>query len=573
MTASVCPRCGSGRESSALPELGCIVCALELALGRTTDTGEAPPLAFGQYLIETREDGQLWELGRGAMGVTYRAIDRSLQRTVALKIIAADFAARGSEARERFVREARAAAALRHPNVATAYQFGIEEETGQSFYAMELVEGETLEERVRRSGPLDVRSVVEIALQVTAALGEAEKRGLVHRDLKPSNIMIASGEEAERLTVKVIDFGLAKAWAEAPEARMLTHNGFVGTPAFASPEQLRSAPVDVRSDIYSLGATLWYLLTGRTPFGDHAGAGPPPVEQLKAAHVPPRLAALLTSMVATEPAARPSVDDLGRQLQAMQERRKLPLSWALAAGFIVLAAGATFFSLRPSLKPAPVTKAVAVLPFDHPGANQTGELLASGLQDDILVSLSKIADLKVISRNSVAHYADTKKDPGEIGRELGVDAVLVGSLRQAGPRARVNVALLRGTDGTQIWASGFDRELNDVFAIQSDLALQVASALKATVLPMEANGIRSRPTNDPQAYLLYVQAQDLFVDPEKPRPKLEKVERLLGQAVERDPKFALAFALLSNTETIFADEYDPTPARACFAEAAKSAPL
>ena len=159
---------------------------------------------------------------------------------------------------------------------------------------------------------------------------------------------------------------------------------------------------------------------------------------------------------------------------------------------------------REASKTAPATKAVGVLPFDHPGADQIGELLASGLQDDILVSLSKIADLKVISRNSTLQYRGASADPREVGRALGVDAVLVGTLRQHGTQAHITVQLMNVSDGTQIWADNFDREITDVIGIESDLALQIASALKATVLPMEANGIRHRPTYDSQAYLLYV---------------------------------------------------------------------
>jgi serine/threonine protein kinase/tetratricopeptide (TPR) repeat protein len=570
-----CSVCGTARDTTSLSEIGCMVCMLQLAIESKPSSNGELPLVFGTYVIERYQDGDLWELGRGAMGVTYRATDTSLQRPVALKIVKADFAARGAEARKRFVREARAAASLRHPNVATAYHFGIDEDTGESFYAMELVEGETLEERVRRSGPMSVASVIDIALQITAALAAAEKRGLVHRDLKPANVMIACGEKEDDLTIKVIDFGLAKALADAPDARGLTHGGFVGTPAFASPEQLGSKPVDIRSDIYSLGATLWYLLTGHMPFGDRAGAAPPPVEQLKAARVPPRLISLLVSMLAMEPAARPSVSDLGQQLKAIRAQTtgsgKIIKRSALAAGILALATVVLVRSFHSSevkpTSPALSAKSVAVLPFDHPAADATGRLFATGLQNDILVSLSKIADLKVIARSSVLQYRSANSDLRAIGRELGVDAVLEGTLRQDGNHARVSVQLIKVADGSQMWADNFDRELNDVFAIQSDLALQIASALEATVLPIEALGIRRRPTDDAQAYRLFVQANDLFAPADKLRPNLDKAEQLLQEAVKRDPKFALAFALLSHTETILADEYEATPARLAKARA------
>lgn len=336
LAETTCPGCGTRLRSTATDDLGCMVCLLNVAL--TSPPGEAAaPDRFGSYAISHRPDGTLQELGRGAMGVTFHAIDTALQRPVALKIINAGLAERSDEARARFIREARVAAALRHPNVATVDQFGIREETGQCFCAMEFVEGETLEARVRRTGPLDVPTTLAIARQVAAALGAAEERGLVHRDLKPANLMInADG------TVKVINFGVAKALAETPDARLLTQGGFVGTPAFASPEQFSGAPVDVRSDIYSLGATLWYLLTGHLPFGDRAGGSAPPIEQLKAAHVLPAFVSLLVSMLAIEPAARPNVHDLAARLETLQGRRRRAAMFPLTALVIAGAAAAPY---------------------------------------------------------------------------------------------------------------------------------------------------------------------------------------------------------------------------------------
>src|SRR4029434_8308938 len=289
----VCKTCGTSTEATSSGHLGCIACLLYIGVdpdvAERDSAFETAPDQLGAYTIARHIDGSAWELGHGAMGVTYRAIDKALDRPVALKIINTERGAHSAEARERFMREARAAAALRHPNVATVYQFGVREETGQFFYAMELVEGETLEERVRRLGPLDVLTTIDIALQVTAALEAAEERGLVHRDLKPGNLMLVeaapsplsssndnvttashpprqSATQAPREQMKVIDFGVAKAVAEKTNPMALTHGGFVGTPAFASPEQFTNAPVDVRSDIYSLGATLWFLLTGHMLF-------------------------------------------------------------------------------------------------------------------------------------------------------------------------------------------------------------------------------------------------------------------------------------------------------------------
>ena len=335
--SSTCPNCGGVLEETPGGGLGCISCLLRAGIGgeeevakdSTPDTLRGST-RFGVYEIDCHADGSLCELGRGAMGVTYRATDTSLQRKVALKIIKTDIAERSADARERFMREARAAAALRHENIATVYEFGMRQETAQYFYAMELIEGETLEDRVRRAGPIDAHSTIKIAQQVTSALASAEKHGLVHRDLKPANLMLVSsdGKTARvtnntKLLVKIIDFGLAKAIHTQTDPKSLTHDRFVGTPAFASPEQFEHSALDVRSDIYSLGETLWFALTGKTPF---AGRGEEeihraqksnalPVEQLKAAHVPHRLKSLLESMLAFEPASRPGTHELAAQLQ------------------------------------------------------------------------------------------------------------------------------------------------------------------------------------------------------------------------------------------------------------------
>src|SRR6476469_4657698 len=358
---STCPTCGAALEETFGGGGSCMFCLLQAGIGSEQETvqdstSDAPEggLRFGVYEIDCHADGSLCELGRGAMGVTYRATDTSLQRKVALKIIKIDIAARSADARERFMREARAAAALRHENIATVHQFGMRLETGQYFYAMELIEGETLEQRVRRAGPLDARTTVAIAQQVTSALAAAEKRGLIHRDLKPANLMLLSADDDEVVamsrcavpTVKIIDFGLAKAIHTQTDPKSLTHDRFVGTPAFASPEQFEHAALDVRSDIYSLGATLWFALTGKTPFSVRTmeeihrtqKSNALPIEQLKAAHVPSRLRSLLESMLAFEPAARPGIHYLAAQLRVYQQQDK---------------------------RTRPPKKSIAVLPFEN----------------------------------------------------------------------------------------------------------------------------------------------------------------------------------------------------------------
>ena len=533
-----------------------MVCLLRVGLSDQEHNGEECFVAdddqLGPYTIERREDGSRCELGRGAMGVTYRAIDTSLQRTVALKIIQTDLAARSAEARERFMREARAAAALRDPNVATVYHFGIREETGQCFYAMELVEGETLDARVRRTGPLDVRTTVEIGRQIAAALGAAEKRGLVHRDLKPANVMIATTEcaddveESSDIHIKVIDFGVAKALTEKTDPRVLTHGGLVGTPAFASPEQFTDSPVDVRSDIYSLGATLWYLLTGKIPFADRRQNENPPTEQLSAARAPARLVSLLVRMLSTEPAARPSVRELTTRFQEIhsrlsQRRKRL---FAVAATLIVFLLGTVvvFQSLRvrSNASAAIDPKSIAVLPFENISDNKENSEFAAGIQDDLLTSLAQIHDLKVISRTSVMAYQKADgRNMRAIGHELGVANILEGSVRRAGDHVLVNVQLIDARNDRHLWAERYDRTVADSIGLQGELATQIAAALKTTLAPEEMAHFAAKPTVNSEAYVLYLTAlgkegEDLFAE-----------EELYMQATALDPTFALAYARAS----------------------------
>src|SRR3984957_13985248 len=258
----ICRKCGVALLGDEPLDGHCLACLLETALDQKEGAADATGF-FDHYQVATHTDGTPVELGRGAMGVTYRASDTILRNEEALKVIDARMAAL-PEARERFLREARAAARLRHPNIASVFYYGTRKSDGQCFYAMELVEGETLETRLRRSGPLPPALALEVITQAARALAALEVHGLVHRDLKPANLMLV---ERPELTVKVIDFGLAKAAATAESESNITCGGFVGTPSFASPEQFtNTGGVDVRSDLYSLGITLWEMLTGQTPF-------------------------------------------------------------------------------------------------------------------------------------------------------------------------------------------------------------------------------------------------------------------------------------------------------------------
>src|SRR5438477_4960906 len=334
---TICSTCGEPLNAKG----DCVACLLRTGLEESSksDTKSLAPLVFGDFEVARREDGSFWELGRGAFGVTYLAMDNVLRCMVDLKVIEVPAAARGSHTmRERFLREARAAAALRHPNVAAIYQFGASPNGSRCFYAMELVQGETLEARARRDGPLNPKLALEIAIQIARALMAAAAQGLIHRDLKPANIMLTSGNaETAELEVKVIDFGLAKAIADAGGEMDLTHGEFVGTPNFASPEQFGSGPVDARSDIYSLGATLWFALTGLAPhpgstveeIRDRQTRDDLPVEQLAARKVPGPVIKLLRRLLAVDPAQRPAS---ARELMARFEFCRQQLSAGSGSG-------------------------------------------------------------------------------------------------------------------------------------------------------------------------------------------------------------------------------------------------
>jgi serine/threonine protein kinase len=562
---------------------------------------------FGVYEIDRREDGSLYELGRGAMGVTYRATDTSLQRKVALKIIKTDIAQRSADARERFVREARAAAAFRHEHIATVYQFGMRLETGQYFYAMELIEGETLDERVHRAGPLDSRTTIGIAEQVASGLAAAEKHGLVHRDLKPANLMLINPDDARVKgsdqtrskrskiralrksgipVVKIIDFGLAKAFHTATDRKSLTQGRFVGTPAFASPEQFEHSALDVRSDIYSLGETLWFALTGKAPFAGHAlseihraqKSNALPIEQLKAAHVPSRLRSLLESMLALEPASRPGTGELAARLKRCSPEarnvRRTRVTLAVAALLIVGACAAIFFlwvrtqnSISNLGAPG---KSIAVLPFENRSADKANAYFADGIQDEILTRLSNIADLKVISRTSTLQYQSGPANLREIAKQLGVAMILEGSVQKVADQVRVNVQLINAQTDSHLWADTYDRKLTDIFGVESEIAKRIAESLQATLTSSEEQALAVKPTNNPEAYDAYLRG--LVFEARSPNLEfsavIAKASDSYERAVQLDPNFAVAWARLSRVNSLL---YFGHPAETARRDTAKNA--
>ena len=568
---ALCSTCGRILDTKG----DCLACLLRVGFDQPAVDLFSP--VFGDFEISRREDGSFWELGRGAMGVTYRAEDKVLNRSVALKVIdVPETAGDGQMVRDRFLREARAAAAFKHPNVAGVFHFGASPDGDGCYYAMELVDGETLETLVRRDGPLKAEAALEIAAQVTRALIAAAAHGLMHRDLKPGNIMLTHSDgTAAELEVKVIDFGLAKTIAVGGKEMDLTQGGFVGTPAFASPEQFRGAPADARSDIYSLGVTLWYVLTGEVPYEgksiEEIRHGQSdfslPVERLAARKIPTALIQLLRRILAVDPLKRPAS---ARELMEIVESCRVRLGFIpppgskvwrtgqkFAAAFVGLAVlgAATFLALRlqqhktTAPSPAPA-KSIAVLPFENRSEDKANAYFADSIQDEILTRLSKIADLKVISRTSTQQYKSARENLSEIAKQLGVAHILEGSVQKSGDSVRVNVQLIKAANDSHVWADTFDRKLTDILSVESEVAKAIADQLKAKLTGAEAEVIAAKSTDNPDAYDAYLRGLAYTLKTEETPAQYLSAQRYLREAVRLDPKFALAWALLSYTDAV-----------------------
>src|SRR2546427_4223466 len=524
------------------------------------------PLKYDHFEVEVGADGFRTELGAGAMAITYRARDTVLNSVVALKVIDRTVA-RNPGARSRFLREARAAAQIRHPNVARVSHYG--EQDGECFYVMELVEGETLEAKVRREGPMPLSLALEVIEQSARALAAAEACGVVNRDIKPSNIMLESDPSGAPI-VKVIDYGVAKVLApEAERGTEQTQTGFIGTPAFASPEQFAQSGetrLDARSDIYSLGVTFWYLLSGRVPFVGRTleeirerQAESLPVDQLKGLDVPARIFALLKSMLAPDPKDRPqsarellsAIHRCHRKFsaEARLRRRRFAVVAAVATLILVAIAFGTWMYQQAQFS-GQFERSIAVLPFENLSDDKENAYLAEGIQDEILTRLSKVGGLRVISRTSMQHYKSKPENLQEIAKQLGVAHILEGSVQKSANTVRVNVHLIKAVTNSPVWADTVDRPLTDILSLESEVAITVADQLRAKLTGEEAQSIAAKPTDDPQAYDAYLRG--LAYTLSSGGFELRNVipaRQYLKEAVRIDPKFALGWSLLSSVDS------------------------
>jgi TolB-like protein/Tfp pilus assembly protein PilF len=405
---------------------------------------------------------------------------------------------------------------------------------------------------------------LQVIEQAALALAAAEVCGVVHRDIKPSNLMLES-DANEALRVKVIDYGVAKVMGPQAEPGVeQTQAGFIGTPAFASPEQFAGAgqlPIDTRSDIYALGVTLWYLLTGRTPFVGRTmeeirarQTDELPLEQLRNLHLSSQVVTLLKSMLAPDPKDRPQA---ARELlsaihscyvrfnpEARSRRRRAMLARAaLTLAIAAVALGAWLYQrTRPF---TPMERSIAVLPFENLSSDKENAYFAEGIQDEILTRLSKIADLKVISRTSTQHYNSAPQNLPEIAKQLGVAHILEGSVQKSADAVRVNVQLIKAATDSHLWSDTFDRKLTDIFSVESDVAKTIAEQLRAKLTGQEAEVIAAKPTDNPQAYDAYLRGLAYTLRTAFTPANSLGAQKYVKEAVRLDPKFALGWALLS----------------------------
>jgi len=485
-------------------------------------------------------------LGSGGMGIVYEAEDTQLGRRVALKFLP-KLLSSDTQALERFQREARAASALNHPNICTVHAIGQFE--GEHFITMELLEGESLAQRLagRR---FEVGELVDAAIQIADALESAHAKGIVHRDIKPANLFINT-----RGQVKVLDFGLAKfdtgPAAIGPSAPsdetvvarndLTTPGTAMGTVAYMSPEQARGHLTDARSDLFSLGTVLYQMATGVLPFqGDTSAVvfdailnrDPAPVRQVNGA-VPEELGRVLIKLLEKDRNLRcQSATELKTDL--LRLKRDLDSGGKRAADSS---------DGRPAAAKAP-DRSIAVLYFENLSGVKEDEYFRDGITEDIITELSKIKGLNIFSRPTVLAYRDRPVTPAQIGQQLGAAFVLTGSLRRAGNRLRINAQLIDTRTDFPLWSERYDREMQDVFEVQDEIARKIAEALRVTLTPQEQADLAARPTDNLQAYDLYLRGKSYVR--RLTRQDLEFARQMFENATALDDKFALAYAAVAN---------------------------
>jgi len=477
----------------------------------------------------------LSRIGSGGMGDVYLAHDDKLDRPVALKLLSSHAHADPSHL-QRFHHEARAASSLNHPHVLVIHDYGDVE--GRPFMVTEYVEGRTLRERLR-AGPIGVVEAVDIATQVASALSAAHGRGIVHRDIKPENVMIRPDGY-----VKVLDFGLAKPVSVAAADTALTQPGIVmGTPQYMSPEQARGRDIDERSDVWSLGVMLHEMIAGTTPFAGLTladvfaaivGGDPAPLPAAPAA-----VASCVGRALAKEPDGRyPSAREMHAALVALKAHDASP------------APGPTgpVRAVTTGKRASRAIDSVAVLPLVNASGDAALEYLADGITESVINALSQLPKVKVMARSTVFRYKGRDRDPQDVGRELGVRAVLTGRLRTVGDRILIGAELVDATDGSQIWGGQLQGSAADALALQEDAAGEIAAQMRPRLTAAERKRLVKRHTANPRAFEAHLKGRYQLA--KRTLDGFTKAIALFEQAIAEDREFALAYAGLADCWTL-----------------------
>lgn len=471
------------------------------------------------------------ELGRGGMGVVYKAEDTRLKRTAALKFLPPEFAL-DSEARERFVREAQAAAALDHPHICTIYE--ISEVEGQTFISMAYIKGQSLKEKIA-SDPLELEEAINVAIQVTEGLQEAHEKGIVHRNIKPANIMLT-----EKGQVKITDFGLAKLSWGADLTKTAT---IMGTVAYMSPEQAKGEKVDHRTDIWSFGAMLYEMLTGKLPFRSDKDQAtiyailheePQSTTELRK-DIPENLDKIIEKCLKKSPQKRyKDVEAILNDLKSVSMSIEAP---------------------SPSKVISEKKPSIAVLPFVNMSVDPENEYFSDGLTEELINALTKVKELFVVARTSSFAFKGEKVDIREIGQRLNVDNLLEGSVRKVGNRVRITAQLVKVEDGYHLWSERYDRNMEDVFAIQDEITEKIMDKLMAALDVRRKPPEEHRPVNL-EAFDLYLKGRYYWN-----KFSLDKAITYYKQAIEKDSTYALAYAAVAEAYYMLSTGFDILPSK------------